>query len=125
VSSTYRLLCLSHDPAIVIDHDMALAEIEALSDRNDTRLAGHEFCDVLAGRFSYPLIEVGCLGIRLRPQAGCRGYHNGINWVDSDWLRLLLASRSVAPAEVLRPFISRCWPLDRVSRLRVELGMTQ
>jgi hypothetical protein len=54
VSSTYKPICLSHTPPLVID--------EELSQRPDPlalkKPTGHGGCDIAIGRFSYPIIEV-------------------------------------------------------------------
>jgi hypothetical protein len=125
VSSDYHLLCLSHDPAIAISYDLTLAEIEAAT-RDHEALLGHQGCDIMAGRFSYPLVEAGCFGRQMTGQSGCGGYHTHLIWTDRDWLRLLVAATDAPAAvhgDVLDPFVSRCWPLERLRRLRRELGM--
>jgi hypothetical protein len=124
VSSNYRLLCLSHDPAIVIDRDFYLQEIEAVT-RDHEALQGHEGCDIIAGRFSYPLIEAGCIGKVGMPDTGCKGYHNGVEWIRSEVLRLLHAAAPSVSEEILRPFVTRCWPLERLRKLRVQLGIEE
>lgn len=123
MSSAYRLLCLSHDPALAFSVDLMLVDVDAITHRDDSVLDVHHGCDVVAGRFSYPLVEVACLGRRLLPQGGCKGLHANPAWVDSDWLRLLLAAAPHVDDAVLFPFVTRCWPLDRLSRLRVQLGV--
>lgn len=123
MSSNYHVLCVSHDPAIVIteDHEFrsphdALAA--AANPASHERLAGHVGCDLLVGRYSYPLIEVGCPGgDRCRP-----GYHRPDSdmWADAGWLRLLHAAHSRGDDVTgfrLRP----CWTRSRVLSLAREL----
>jgi hypothetical protein len=121
MSSTYNAICLSHDPGIVIGHDFTYEEANSLSSRD--RLTGHETCDIAIGRYSYPLIEVACLGIQLPGPTGCKGYHSSVKWIDRDWLRLLATAGPDAHPEAMRALSAHgCWPLERVHRLRVELG---
>jgi hypothetical protein len=123
VSSNYHLLCLSHDPAIVIDCDFRLDEVEAVT-REHEAPAGHQDCDIVAGRFSCPLIEAGCFGRTLRGPSGCKGiHHRGPIWTDSNVLRLLHYAAPSVDQETLRPFVTGCWPLERLRRLRRELGI--
>lgn len=124
MSSTYSPICLSHDPGIVLAPELTYAEANSLNGRD--RLEGHEHCDIVIGRFSYPLIEVACLGRQLPGPSGCKGHHGGPQWIDRDWLRLLLAATTPPSAvhpEVLRPLLRGCWPLERLGRLRNELGL--
>lgn len=123
MSSDYHLLCLSHDPAIVIGNEFRRHEVEALT-RDTEALRDHPHCDVVIGRFSYPLIEVGCLGMTMSGTR-CKRLHRGVEWIDRDWLKLLLAAttppNAVDPA-ILQPFVHGCWPLERLRKLRGELG---
>ena len=126
MSSTYHLLCLSHDPAIIIGGEFSLRGIETAA-RDHEALHGHQGCDIMAGRYSYPLIEAGCFGRQMTGPTGCRSVHSGLLWADADWLRLLAAAIR-APAgsvhlDVVDPFTSRCWTLDRLRRLHAELGI--
>lgn len=116
MSSAYRLLCLSHDPALVIDIELDRDTVPA---DDHPALEGHQGCDLAMGRFSYPLIEVGCLPY----SPGCKGCHRTTNRTDSDWLRLLAAATTAPNSvsiEVLAP-VTRCWPLERLRKLRNEL----
>lgn len=117
MSSIYRILCLSRDPAIdasphdVNNHDEALAML--------TSLEGHPHCDLVIGRYSYPLIEVTC------PPSSDRGHvHSVPVSIDTPWLRLLLAAGAAAPDPALTLAIKglpRCWSSERVMRLAHEL----
>jgi hypothetical protein len=121
VSSTYSAICLSHDPALIIGPDLTYDEASRLDSRG--RLDGHQHCDIAIGRFSYPLIEVGCLGRQLPGPSGCRKQHGGIEWIDSNWLRLLHTARPHVGPELLRRHTFGCWPAERLDRLRQELGL--
>jgi hypothetical protein len=124
MSSDYHLLCLSHDPALVIEPELPRHQAEEIT-RDSATLAHHRHCDVVIGRYSCPLVEVACLGITLPGPTGCKGYHSVVKWIDRDWLKLLLAATTppneVDPA-ILKPFTGGCWPLERVDKLRAELG---
>lgn len=132
MSSLYRVLCVSHDPAILIDRaEWATAsELEAaLADVAGCELLqGHERCDLLGGRYSYPLIEVYCPPARDDvPRQPRQPWHpHSGHWVDAAFLRLALAAQVEWPAQDLAKepyFVPGCWSSDRVRRLRLELGM--
>jgi hypothetical protein len=123
VSSTYSVLCLSHDPAITAAYDCGSPEkaAQAIAEGID----GHEHCDLLIGRFSYPLVEAGCPASREQP-ASLRCIHHGTAWADADVLRLLYAAYR-SPDDAVKAAAKapefRCWPPERLSRLRGELGI--
>lgn len=119
MSSTYRVLCLSHDPAITTETDYRTpgdAE-HAIA----TGIDGHTGCDLLIGRYSYPLIEAGC-----PPANHPRCSHNRTQWDDSSLLRLL-ATAYASTDETVRKTTEdshfQCWPRDRLWRLREELDI--
>jgi hypothetical protein len=133
VSSLYRILCLSHDPAIVIPDlewanstgmECALAHVES-RDFDDT-LYLHRTCDLMGGRYSYPLIEVYCPPFRESKPSPCNRHSDG-QWIDAHWLRLLSAVHTSFDVGSLSPIttavgrIDKCWSKDRLRRLRVEL----
>ncbi|MFD5697482.1 hypothetical protein [Streptomyces lasiicapitis] len=123
MSSAYRILCLSHDPATA--HGEYRTPEDAL-DAIASTLEGHPNCDLLIGRFSYPLVEAGCPPSKYRP-GGSRCVHGGTVWADADVLRLLAAgyqSQDEVVREATRRFEARCWPRERLRRLREELGIT-
>jgi hypothetical protein len=122
VSSIYRPICLSHDPALILSRDLTYEEANTLTVRDD--LGDHQQCDLVIGRFSYPLIEVACLGRQLPGPTGCNGYHSGAEWIGSDWLRLLAAAAPTVSQDVLRPVTGKCWPLERLNRLRLDLRLS-
>ncbi len=137
MSSDYKILCVSHDPAIVIESDAWHSStggrqrvIEIAADpvgRDETSV--HATCDLLVGRYSYPLIEVACPP-SLRQNVNYRhSYshpHEG-RWVDAAWLRLLYHAYACNDPAVLdaagRAGYS-CWTALRINRLRIELGLT-
>lgn len=122
MSSDYHALCVSHDPAIVIDGgwrqpEQALAAVARRQEHEALRV--HAACDLLIGRYSYPLIEVCCPGGNHPPLL-----HPAERWVDADWLRLLHYAYLSKDAEMLAAAQSlQCWSAMRVGRLRVELGV--
>lgn len=112
MSSSYRAICLSHTPALVVEEpewqtmDVALAGFAA-------GVPGHSSCDLLLGRYSYPLVEVCC------PRGHGGGiHHHSDRWVDASWLRLMLLA---GPEAAKTARVSGCWTFDRVDRLRAEL----
>jgi hypothetical protein len=124
MSSTYRILCVSHDPAIALeqfefqsgDDGRARAE-EAVA----TGVADHPNCDLLIGRYSYPLVEVGC-----PPKPRHSGvYHpHNTEWLDVFWLRLLVAAQRAPEGSQERQLATGapgCWSPERLHRLRLEL----
>lgn len=121
MSSSYHVLCLSHDPAIVIDGDWQhpAAAIAAIADRpNSEHLRLHVDCDLLIGRYSYPLIEVGCPPHAAHP-------HEAL-WVEAAWLRVaaILCGPPEPAADVTDALarLPRCWTPTRIQRLRRELA---
>lgn len=127
MSSVYRILCMSHDPAIIVSDAEWNGPAEAMERAgNPSQFAGmaeHQNCDLLVGRYSYPLVEVGCPP-RENSAAGCMHLHP--QWIGVEWLRLLAASLD-AEAAPLREAVEeltrrcRCWSRQRVERLRSEL----
>jgi hypothetical protein len=130
VSSTYRVLCLSHDPAIVAADDFQRPEHAeaAIADG----VTGHENCDLAIGRYSYPLVELGCPAAPGRPKhlrpnmVTC--YHGSTIWIDRDWLWILAAAyQSPDPdmrAAIEKGHTRQCLPWERLRRLRNELDFT-
>lgn len=125
MSSAYRLICLSHDPGIVLDepewHNLPAA-LAAIT-RADTW--GHADCDLVVGRYSYPLIEVICPS-----QCGRRrrhGLHSHDPAFDVGWLRLLHVARQDLPAkaDLLVGHAAMCWPADRLRRLAPLLDIEE
>lgn len=121
MSSTYSALCLAHDPAFYIGPDFTYDEANNLRSRD--RLGEHQRCDIVIGRTSGALVELACLGRQLPGPTGCKGYHSGIEWVDVDWLRLLAVAAPLVPDSIHKPLTTRCWPLDRLNRLRNALSL--
>lgn len=126
MSSTYRVLCLNHDPAIVIDRDWNNGP-EALDaacnpDRHEV-LEAHVGCDLLVGCWSGSLCEIGCPP---KDFSAARCGHRRETWIDVEWLRLLAAALDAdgpalqkAVEGVTRPY--RCWTRQRVQQLRSVL----
>jgi hypothetical protein len=125
VSSNYRVLCLSHDPAIIAkDSDFNRPEQAEAAIRDG--VDGHEHCDLAIGRYSYPLVELGCPATRDQP-AKLRCTHANTEWTEKGWLLLLAAAyQSEDPAVRQAALDGRhhCLPWERMQRLRVELGIT-
>ena len=118
MSSTYQALCMSHDPALPIEGTWSSAAdaLAAVAERAGD-LSAHAGCDLMIGRYSYPLIEVCCPPHDRHP-------HDG-RWVDADWVRIAVAAMD-GPGDPLAEALSRlprCWRQERIHRLRVELGV--
>jgi hypothetical protein len=125
VSSTYTVRCLSHDPAVLVSaanrtEDEALGELAAGID-------GHDDCDLVLGRVSDALVEVGCPPTRLqRPNnPPCHGHADTV-WTHVDILRLLAAAYGsydevVTDAATAPTF--HHWPSTRLYRLRLDLDL--
>jgi hypothetical protein len=127
VSSTYHILCLSHDPALTVTGLGRNRPEEAeAAVRDDTD--SHANCDLLIARHSGALIELGCPSTYPAREGAYRcGTHGRTEWVDVEWLRLLAAayqSDDEAVRDVAAERGFRCWPWERLRRLRVELDIT-
>jgi len=130
MSSVYRVLCLNHDPAIVIDRDWdngpEAIDAAANPDHHEV-LEFHTSCDLLVGRWSGSLCEVGCPPQPHEADKYGACYHTGPQWTSVDWLRLFEAALHVLPNPEVekalkvfrRPY--RCWSPERVERLRSVL----
>jgi hypothetical protein len=128
MSSTYGLICLNHDPGIEIgDHTidyqpdtmLAVAKDPAGRDCPD-----HASCDLVVAAYSYPIVRIACPG-KTENGAGCR-WHNQPHWVETDWLRLLIAAYQAGdavPEWVAEPFASHCWKRERALRVGPLLGL--
>lgn len=122
MSSTYRILCIGHDPALVLDdrswndHAQAVQAIAA-------GVSAHPSCRLLVGRWSAALIEVGCPRM-----AGAVHRHSGVyhphdtEWVDAGWLRLMALS---TPEAVGAAQVPGCWDRDIARRLARILGLEE
>lgn len=68
MSSVYRILCLNHDPALEVGDDGWRSAQEALAAVADREAApGYPRCDLMVGRYSYPLVEVCWPAARAAP----------------------------------------------------------
>lgn len=121
MSSSYYVLCMSHDPAIQLGDYGNRPEpaLEAIAAGVD----GHAGCDLAVGRYSYPLVGVCCPASRDQT-AKLRCCHGSPVWVDRDWLRLLAAGYQTTDPlveEAVKKVSGLCWPWERLRRLRFEL----
>jgi hypothetical protein len=122
VSSTYRTICLSHDPALTFDPELTHEEANQLNSRDN--LGDHTACDIVIGRWSGGLVEIGCPGLDI-PGAPWPHRHGNIEWVDVGWLRLLHAARPHVETSLLSHHTFRCWKPERLHRLRIDLGLPE
>lgn len=122
MSSRYQILCISHDPALRIGENIHWNDpapaIAAIADRSGPA-AEHPNCDLIVGRYSYPLIEVCC------PASRSNGIYHGSShrtdeWISVGWLRLLALS---IPEAIATARLYSCWTLDLALKLRRELGI--
>lgn len=122
MSSRYQAICLNHTPALPVGDDWTSpAEALAAIENRTGDLGEHINCDLLIGRYSYPLIEVCCPPHQ--PHAEPR-------WIDAAWLRLALAAGTVrhdAPAvdDAIERLanVARCWRPERIQGLHRLLDM--
>jgi hypothetical protein len=124
MSSTYRLICMAHDPAIVIDRDHPTLTDALAALLSDEITEAHPHCLLLIGRWSGGLIEVTCADLR-------HADHRGHRTVDAAFLRVVLAAyqavESVADPDGLLGALNRlptCWGAERIRPLRYELGVS-
>lgn len=124
MSSTYRILCLSHDPATTTGDDYRTPEA---AERDIAKgIDDHPNCDLMIGRYSYPLVELGCPPSRDQ-RVKLRCTHGNTEWTDKEWLHLLAAayqSEDPAVRQAVKDGYHHCLPWDRLQRLRAELGIT-
>lgn len=121
MSSSYYVLCLSHDPATTVRET---SSAEAAAEAIRSGIDGHPGCDLLIERVSGGPAEYGCPPHEARA-AGPRCIHRDVEWGDVDWLRLLgraQQSPDRAVAEAVRRGRFGCWTPDRLNRLRHPLG---
>ncbi|MFJ3839435.1 hypothetical protein ACIPY6_28565 [Streptomyces sp. NPDC090054] len=122
MSSTYYILCLSHDPATVEGECYTPEEAEQ---RIAAGLDTHPNCDLAISRHSGAVVEIACATSKHR-KVDLRCYHGGLAWIDADWLRLLAAARHSADPVVRMISATAghiCWPPERIQRLRLELDL--
>ncbi|MGW0566109.1 hypothetical protein [Streptomyces tauricus] len=122
MSSNYLVLCLSHDPAIVA-FDGDFNQPEMAEEKIREGIEGHTGCDLAIGRYSYPLVELGCPASRDQP-ANLTCCHGSTVWTQKEWLVLLAAAyQATDPAVTAAVGAHRrpCLPWDRLRRLRDEL----
>lgn len=120
MSSTYYLLCMSHDPATVAT---TLSAPESLPTGEELQ-ESHPNCDFIISRVSGAPVEFGCPGFGACP---CKGHSGVIRWVAADWLRVLWIAQDARSADIQRlteqRHTLRCWNFERLHRLRYELGL--
>ena len=114
---------MSHDPALASDDEAHSgswsdaagmeATLAALVDR--VREA-HPRCRLLLGRYSAPLVEIGCPA----QDPCCTNYHRTIEWLDRDWARILIDAGDQVGGWT-QPMI-RCWSRELLLPLAGELG---
>jgi hypothetical protein len=122
MSSVYRILCVSHDPALIVtseDWNGSLPALDAIRDRTSGPAAAHPNCDLVVGRYSVPLIEVCC------PASRSNGLYHGSShrddeWIVASWLRLLALSK---PEVYGMARLRSCWTPELARALRVELDV--
>jgi hypothetical protein len=125
MSSTYYILCLSHDPAITVN-DPGYNRPEQAEEAIRDRPSGHEHCDLMIGRYSSPLVELGCPTTRDQP-ANLACCHSGTLWTSKNWLLLLAAAYQTNDPNIqqaIKTGYHGCLPWERLKRLRTELDLT-
>lgn len=139
MSSTYYLLCASHDPATYISGewstlDDALSAVVLLPSLRDDR-GQHALCDLVIARSSGGTVELTCPP--MRAAAGCKRTHSVPITERVEWLRLLYLARQVpitndgpfahgaALPEAVLDFNDSCWKARRLERLAHLIGVTR
>lgn len=119
MSSNYQVWCLDHQPAIRVASGSASREwsrpaeaLDAVANRSG-QIALHPECDLIIARESGALIELAC-----PPPGNHGGGHNEAQWVEVEWIRLLIAAkgfRDLNPA-MTKAFeqFRQCWNPERV-----------
>lgn len=124
MSSTFYVLCVSHDPAILsTEHRTPGDAAEAIKTGREL----HPGCDLVIEEVSGGPVEIGCPPADTRSSRP-RCYHRDVEWTDVGWLRLLLrAYNSADPdvADAVRRGRFTCWPQERLHRLRGSLGIDE
>lgn len=130
MSSSYRILCMSHDPAIEAAEPHGVDEAV---DMAIARFEGHPDCDLVVARYSGGLVELGCPAMGNPDGTPARNRHSGWHrdtvWGDAALLRIAAAvieTEADGHAEVLTAALKRlpmCWSAERLHRLRHVLGV--
>lgn len=123
MSSTWSILCASHEPAIEIA-DCGGSPEHAI-ERCAAPPPAHAGCDLLIARYSGGLVEIGCPPSRRLPgsQRHVGSWHpHDAQWVDADWLRLFAAAIEAGGySDALDAAVARatraCWTPQRIARL--------
>lgn len=118
MSSDYHAICLNHDPAMVV-YDLEWSNPGDAEDAIKNReahdwLTLHLACDLVIGRWSGGIVELGC------PPGSHQGaYHARVEWIEVSWLRLLLdayGTTGMAQA-IFGARLPSCWTEQRLVRL--------
>ena len=132
MSSTYRGICLNHLPALEFPEDSLfqnlgeLIEVWQIGARSERGMTGqyeihsHARCDVMFGRYSYPLIEVYC------PPNVAHGHAQPLSMSAND-LRSVFADLNGPKGPLRRAALkwagaAPCWSLKRLRALEPLLN---
>lgn len=125
MSSDYFFICMSHDPGMLVGREYRLAEVtgDALPEAVAGLRREHPKCDLALARESGAIVEVGCITTAVHGHAVPR-------WTDMDILRVVLHARPFEPQgpglawALGRLFdASRCWPQERIWRLKAVVDL--
>ena len=131
MSSIYRGICLNHAPALEFPEDstfqslgdlIEIWQIGAVDKRGYTGqydIHSHARCDVMFGRYSYPLIEVIC-------PPNLAHQHEKPEGMEADDLRKVLDDLNGPKGPIRRATLkwaaaSPCWSLKRLRALEPVL----
>lgn len=121
MSSVYRLMCLSHIPVIgVVDREWesgnnGFAASEQALLKKDYGDFHTDKCDIVIGRFSYPLIEVGYIQ-KYNP--------NKVEWIDHDYIVAIFHAALSTQQPVLAKLNKlEFWTADRLASISTELRL--
>lgn len=117
MSSSYHVMCLSHDPATyaVGDFNNRREALEAIADG----VHSHPACDLLIMRMSGAPVEFTCTG----QTEACK--HSYAQDADADWLRILAYFHPTEDVDYLNGVRSsptlKHWTPQRLQRLAAHL----
>lgn len=122
MNTSYRILCLSHDPAIILEPEWgdAYEALSAVASPDEhVKLAHHAGCDLLVGAWSPRLEALACPP---RAYSGHPPTHAFPEWLPVDLARVLGAAHQIplpdAGLSAALKHLPACWSPTRIHRLR-------
>lgn len=122
MSTSYGFVCMNHEPGIEIVADLSAEAVDRKLQATLDAARGqqHQSCDLVIVAVSGAPIRVACL-------AGAEHGHRDPCWADLDVLRVMTQARRVRGfpdlTHALERMRNRCWPDDRLWRLRAVVDL--